>query len=54
MGMAEPHEGFDAYYDQLQKQTEGLPTIVFTLAAEELEFGEVMMYPFGLTVPIPG
>lgn len=43
LGMAEPHEGFDAYYDQLQKQTAGLPTTVFTLAAEELEFGEVIM-----------
>ena len=43
MGMAEPHEGYDAYYNQLQKQTEGLPTTVFTLAAEELEFGEVIM-----------
>ena len=43
LGMAEPHDGYETYYDQLQKQTEGLPTTVFTLAAEELEFGEVIM-----------
>ena len=43
LGMAEPNEGYETYYDQLQKQTEGLPTTVFTLAAEELEFGEVIM-----------
>lgn len=43
LGMAEPNEDYETYYDQLQKQTEGLPTTVFTLAAEELEFGEVIM-----------
>ena len=43
LGMAEPTEGFEHYYGQLQENTRGLPTTVFTLAAEELEFGEVIM-----------
>ena len=43
MGMAEPDEGFAEYYLNLQRVTAGLPTTVFVLAAEELEFGEVIM-----------
>ncbi|MDE2995891.1 MAG: Na-K-Cl cotransporter, partial [Bacteroidota bacterium] len=43
LGMAEPSENFEEYYDTLQKRTKGLPTTVFTLAAEDLEFGEVIM-----------
>lgn len=43
MGMAAPHDDYDTYYRQLQAQTRGLPTTVFALAAEELEFGEVIM-----------
>jgi len=43
LGMAEPDDGFEAYYGQLQENTRGLPTTVFTLAAEDLEFGEVIM-----------
>lgn len=43
MGMAEPGHDFDAYYRQLQESTRGLPTTVFALAAEDLEFGEVIM-----------
>ncbi len=43
IGMAEPGHDFDAYYRQLQENTRGLPTTVFALAAEDLEFGEVIM-----------
>lgn len=43
LGMAEPGDEFASYYGQLQEHTRGLPTTVFTLAAEELEFGEVIM-----------
>lgn len=43
LGMAEPDDGFESYYGQLQENTRGLPTTVFTLAAEDLEFGEVIM-----------
>ncbi len=45
LGMAEPSEEaeYASYYAQLQELTRGLPTTVFTLAAEELEFGEVIM-----------
>jgi hypothetical protein len=41
--MAEPGADFEGYYAALQERTLGLPTTVFTLAAEDLEFGEVIM-----------
>lgn len=43
IGMAEPKEEFKDYYIQLQKRTAGLPSTVFVLAAEDLEFGDVIM-----------
>jgi hypothetical protein len=43
LGMAEPTDDFEQYYGQFQENTRGLPTTVFTLAAEDLEFGEVIM-----------
>ena len=43
LGMADPGDHFEDYYARLQETTRGLPTTVFTLAAEELEFGEVIM-----------
>jgi amino acid transporter len=43
LGMAEPGADFEGYYAALQERTLGLPTTVFTLAAEDLEFGEVIM-----------
>ncbi|WP_456425506.1 Na-K-Cl cotransporter [Rhodocaloribacter sp.] len=43
LGMAEPRDGFVAYYEQLQRRVAGLPTTVFVLAAEDLAFGEVLL-----------
>jgi len=43
LGMAAPHDDYRSYYAGLQKQSQGLPTTVFVLAAEELEFGEVII-----------
>lgn len=43
LGMAEPDDNFLSYYSKLQEQTRDLPTTVFVLAAEDLEFGEVIM-----------
>lgn len=43
LGMAEPNDDYRAYYSGLQKQSANLPTTIFVLAAEELEFGEVIM-----------
>ncbi|MEX0600540.1 MAG: Na-K-Cl cotransporter, partial [Rhodothermales bacterium] len=43
MGMAEPNDDYVSYYEQLRKRTEGLPTTVFVLAAEEIAFDEVLL-----------
>jgi amino acid transporter len=44
MGIAKPEEGeFEEYYTNLRERTEGLPTTVFVLAAEEIAFREVLL-----------
>ncbi len=44
MGIARPEEGeFEEYYAELRKRTEGLPSTVFVLAAEEIAFREVLL-----------
>jgi hypothetical protein len=43
MGIARPDKGgFQSYYAQLRENTEGLPSTVFVLAAEEIVFREVL------------
>ena len=44
LGMKEPEPGGDyvRYYEGLLARTEGLPTTAFVLAAEDLEFEEIM------------
>lgn len=44
MGLREPADGFDyvAYYEEIMRRTEGLPTTLFVLAAEEVAFREVL------------
>ncbi len=42
MGIAEPGEDFPEYFARLQRRTEGLPTTLFVLAAEDLAFGEIL------------
>jgi amino acid transporter len=44
MGIARPREGrFADYYEELRRKTEGLPSTVFVLAAEEIAFREVLL-----------
>ena len=44
MGIAKPTKGeFEEYYAQLRERTEGLPSTVFVLAAEEIAFREVLL-----------
>lgn len=43
LGMADPGEDFPSYYEAMQRRSEGLPTTVFVLASEDLEFDEVLL-----------
>jgi amino acid transporter len=44
MGIARPEEGgFEEYYAALRDRTDGLPSTVFVLAAEEIAFREVLL-----------
>jgi hypothetical protein len=44
MGIARPATGkFEEYYANLRERTEGLPSTVFVLAAEEIAFREVLL-----------
>ena len=42
LGMAPPDKQFASYYPQLLERTAGLPSTVFVLAGEDLEFGDVI------------
>ncbi len=42
LGMATPHENYSQYYSELQDRTAGLPTTLFVLASEDLDFIEVL------------
>ena len=44
MGLRAPEEGLDyvAYYEELMARTEGMPTTLFVLAAEEVAFRDVL------------
>jgi solute carrier family 12 sodium/potassium/chloride transporter 2 len=44
MGIARPETGtFEEYYRELRDRTEGLPSTIFVLAAEEIAFREVLL-----------
>jgi solute carrier family 12 sodium/potassium/chloride transporter 2 len=45
LGLADPAKvpDFTGYYERLQEYTEGLPTSAFVLAAEDLDFAEVLL-----------
>ncbi|HSG82202.1 MAG TPA: Na-K-Cl cotransporter, partial [Gemmatimonadota bacterium] len=43
IGIAEPGDDFVHYYERLQQRAAGLPTTLYVLAAEDLEFGEVLV-----------
>ena len=42
MGLAMPEDDFKAYYSTLKERTRHLPTKVFVLAAQDIEFEEVL------------
>jgi len=44
LGMAVPREGFEyrSYYEQLSQKTKNLPSTLFVLASQEVQFGEVL------------
>jgi amino acid transporter len=43
LGLAEPGEGFREYYEMLSERTTGLPPTVFVLAAQEIDFKDVLL-----------
>ena len=43
MGMAPPGDDFPEYYEDMMDRTQGMPTTVHVLAAEEISFGEVLI-----------
>jgi hypothetical protein len=43
LGMAEPADNFAAYIGRMHELVEGLPTVAFVLAAEDLKFAEVLL-----------
>ena len=43
LGMAEPDDDFVAYYQRMHAMVLGLPTTAFVLAAQELDFSEVLL-----------
>ncbi|MDX1674775.1 MAG: amino acid permease, partial [Longimicrobiales bacterium] len=45
LGLAEPArvDDFPAYYERLQRMTDTMPTTAFVLAAEDLDFAEVLL-----------
>lgn len=45
LGMKEPDGDFVAYYEKLRQMVEGMPTTAFILAAENLEFGKILIQP---------
>ncbi|MCL7960533.1 MAG: Na-K-Cl cotransporter [marine benthic group bacterium] len=47
LGMREPDDGFQAYYERMRDAVEGMPTAAFVLAAEDMPFGEIVVNPEG-------
>jgi hypothetical protein len=43
LGMAEPGDDFAAYIGRMHELVEGLPTVAFVLAAEDIQFDEVLL-----------
>lgn len=41
MGLAMPDEHFEENYDRMHALALGMPTTVFVLASEDLDFGEI-------------
>ncbi len=43
LGLAEPDENFEAYYEKVQDRVDGLPTTILALASQEISYGEVLI-----------
>jgi hypothetical protein len=43
MGLAEPEDDFLRYYEQLNERTKGLPATVYVLAAQQIDFKDVLL-----------
>lgn len=43
LGMAEPGDDFTRYYGELQERSAGLPAVAFVLAAQDLDFAEMLL-----------
>jgi solute carrier family 12 (sodium/potassium/chloride transporter), member 2 len=43
LGMAEPHDDFVEYYQRMHASVLGLPTVAFVLAAQDLDFSDVLL-----------
>ncbi len=43
LGMAEPGDDFQTYYDEMLDRSSDMPSTVFVLAAEEIAFAEVLL-----------
>ena len=43
LGLAEPDDDFQAYYENLSERTQDLPTTVFILAAQEIDFRDILL-----------
>jgi len=45
LGMREPDDEFLAYYEKMRDMVEGMPTVAFVLAAEDMPFGDIVVKP---------
>jgi len=45
LGMREPDDEFLAYYERMRDMVEGMPTVAFVLAAEDMPFGDIVVKP---------
>jgi amino acid transporter len=47
IGMRDPDDEWEAYYQRVQAGVTGMPSTAFVLAAEDLAFGEILVKPEG-------
>ena len=45
LGMREPDDEFQPYYERMRDAVEGMPTAAFVLAAEDMPFGDIVVKP---------
>jgi hypothetical protein len=43
LGLAKPEDDFVSYCEELQRRIEGLPTTIFVLASEDMDFEEILL-----------